>query len=186
MRLWEVEKGACLHTLHKHQDPVYSIAFSPDGKLIASASVDMWLYVWSTQVSHTSPSTPHHPHLTMHTSPSTPHHAHLTVHTSPSTPHRPHLTVHTSPSTPHHPHLTIHTSPSTPHHPHLTIHTSPSTPHHACTHKTMHLPSTKSVSPQDGSLVRQYKGASGIFEVCWSKDGDKLAACYSNNTVRSL
>ena len=36
---------------------------------------------------------------------------------------------------------------------------------------------------QDGSLVRQYKGASGIFEVCWSKDGDKLSACYSNNTV---
>ena len=50
VRLWEVEKGACLHTLHKHRDPVYSIAFSPDGKLIASASVDMWLYVWSTQV----------------------------------------------------------------------------------------------------------------------------------------
>lgn len=84
VRLWEVEKGACLHTLHKHQDPVYSIAFSPDGKLIASASVDMWLYVWSTL---------------------------------------------------------------------------------------------------DGSLVRQYKGASGIFEVCWSKAGDKLAACYSNSTV---
>ena len=36
---------------------------------------------------------------------------------------------------------------------------------------------------QDGSLVRQYKGASGVFEVCWSKAGDKLAACYSNNTV---
>jgi transducin (beta)-like 1 len=84
VRLWEVEKGACLHTLHKHRDPVYSIAFSPDGKLIASASVDMWLYVWSTQ---------------------------------------------------------------------------------------------------DGSLVRQYKGASGVFEVGWSKAGDKLAACYSNNTV---
>ena len=39
---------------------------------------------------------------------------------------------------------------------------------------------------QDGSLVRQYKGASGIFEVCWSKAGDKLAACYSNNTVSVL
>ena len=36
---------------------------------------------------------------------------------------------------------------------------------------------------QDGGLVRQYKGASGVFEVCWSKAGDKLAACYSNNTV---
>ena len=31
--------------------------------------------------------------------------------------------------------------------------------------------------------MKQYKGTSGIFEVCWSKAGDKLAACYSNNTV---
>ena len=31
--------------------------------------------------------------------------------------------------------------------------------------------------------MRQYKGASGVFEVGWSKAGDKLAACYSNNTV---
>ncbi len=38
-------------------------------------------------------------------------------------------------------------------------------------------------SAKDGSLVRTYRGTSGIFEVCWNKDGDKLAACYSNNTV---
>ena len=74
----------CLHTLRKHQDPVYSIAFSPDGKLIASGSFDKWLYIWSTT---------------------------------------------------------------------------------------------------DGSLVRQYQGGSGIFEVCWNKDGNKLAACFSDNTV---
>jgi len=39
------------------------------------------------------------------------------------------------------------------------------------------------ISPQDGSLVRTYKGNGGIFEVCWNKDGDKVAACFSNNTV---
>ena len=39
---------------------------------------------------------------------------------------------------------------------------------------------------QDGSLVRQYKGSSGIFEVCWSRDGHKLAASFSDNTVSGV
>ena len=51
VRLWEVEKGACLHTLRRHIDPVYSVAFSPDGRLLASGSFDKCLYIWSTQVS---------------------------------------------------------------------------------------------------------------------------------------
>eukprot|EP01103_Thecamoeba_quadrilineata_P015470 TRINITY_DN4901_c0_g1_i1.p1 TRINITY_DN4901_c0_g1~~TRINITY_DN4901_c0_g1_i1.p1 ORF type:complete len:483 (-),score=71.86 TRINITY_DN4901_c0_g1_i1:152-1444(-) len=38
-------------------------------------------------------------------------------------------------------------------------------------------------SVKDGSLVRTYKGNGGIFEVCWNNTGDKVAACYSNNTV---
>jgi transducin (beta)-like 1 len=38
-------------------------------------------------------------------------------------------------------------------------------------------------STSDGSLVRQYKGDSGIFDVCWNKDGSKLAASFSNNKV---
>lgn len=38
-------------------------------------------------------------------------------------------------------------------------------------------------SVRDGSLVRTYRGNGGIFEVCWNKDGDKVAACFSNNTV---
>lgn len=79
-----MDKGTCLHTLRKHADPVYSIAFSPDGKFLASGSFDKWLYVWSVQ---------------------------------------------------------------------------------------------------EGVLVKQYRGASGIFEVCWDRDGSKLAACFSNNTV---
>ena len=84
IRLWEVEKGACLHTLKKHDDPVYSVSFSPDGKYLASGSFDKWIYIWSTS---------------------------------------------------------------------------------------------------DGSIIKQYKGSSGIFEVCWNKDGSKLAASLANNTV---
>jgi transducin (beta)-like 1 len=38
-------------------------------------------------------------------------------------------------------------------------------------------------SVRDGSLVRTYKGSGGIFEVCWNTAGDKVAACFSNNTV---
>ncbi len=36
---------------------------------------------------------------------------------------------------------------------------------------------------KDGKLVKTYKGLGGIFEVCWNKDGDKIAACFSNKTV---
>ncbi len=35
VRLWDIEKGDCLHTLSKHTEPVYSVAFSPDGKYLA-------------------------------------------------------------------------------------------------------------------------------------------------------
>jgi len=38
-------------------------------------------------------------------------------------------------------------------------------------------------SVKDGSLVRTFKGNGGIFEVCWNARGDKVAACFSNNTV---
>ncbi|KAH0822268.1 hypothetical protein GEV33_000523 [Tenebrio molitor] len=30
VRLWDVERGSCIHTLTKHTEPVYSVAFSPD------------------------------------------------------------------------------------------------------------------------------------------------------------
>lgn len=52
VKLWELERGSCIMSLSKHQEPVYSIAFSPDGRYLASGSFDRALNVWSTQVSH--------------------------------------------------------------------------------------------------------------------------------------
>lgn len=52
VRLWDVERGVCIHTLTKHQEPVYSVAFSPDGKHLASGSFDKCVHIWNTTVSH--------------------------------------------------------------------------------------------------------------------------------------
>jgi len=51
VRLWDVERGVCIHTLTKHQEPVYSVAFSPDGIHLASGSFDKCVHVWNTLVS---------------------------------------------------------------------------------------------------------------------------------------
>jgi len=48
VRLWDVERGDCLHTLTRHKEPVYSVAFSPDGKYIASGSFDKCVHIWNT------------------------------------------------------------------------------------------------------------------------------------------
>ena len=87
IKLWDVESGKCLHTLEGHTDPVYSVAFSPDGKYLASGSFDKHLHIWNVK---------------------------------------------------------------------------------------------------DGSLMRTYQGEGGIFEVCWNKEGTKVAACFSNNRVSVL
>ena len=39
---------------------------------------------------------------------------------------------------------------------------------------------------KDGTLVKTYQGDGGIFEVCWNKDGTKVAACFSNCAVAVL
>lgn len=38
-------------------------------------------------------------------------------------------------------------------------------------------------SLNDGKIIKTYNGNGGIFEVCWNKEGDKIAACFANNTV---
>jgi len=49
IKIWDVEKGKCIHSLSKHSDPVYSVAFSPDGQFLASGSSDHCLHIWSTK-----------------------------------------------------------------------------------------------------------------------------------------
>lgn len=51
VRLWDVERGVCIHTLTQHQEPVYSVAFSPDGKYLASGSFDKCVHIWNVSVS---------------------------------------------------------------------------------------------------------------------------------------
>lgn len=48
VRLWDVNNGACIHILSRHVDAVCSVAFSPDGKLLASGH-DKSIIIWSTQ-----------------------------------------------------------------------------------------------------------------------------------------
>jgi WD40 repeat protein len=48
MILWDIKTGAQLHVFAGHEGPMQGIAFSPDGKLIASTSLDMTIRIWDT------------------------------------------------------------------------------------------------------------------------------------------
>ena len=48
-RLWDAETGQCIFALTRHTQPVYSVAFSPNGQLLASGSFDKSLDVWSVR-----------------------------------------------------------------------------------------------------------------------------------------
>ncbi|GMH06385.1 hypothetical protein Nepgr_008225 [Nepenthes gracilis] len=84
VKIWDVELGKLLYSLNGHRDPVYSVAFSPNGDYLVSGSLDKSLHVWSLK---------------------------------------------------------------------------------------------------EGKIVKTYAGNGGIFEVCWNKEGDRIAACFANNTV---
>ncbi|XP_068338392.1 WD40 repeat-containing protein HOS15-like isoform X1 [Pyrus communis] len=84
IKLWDVEQGRLLYSFDGHRDPVYSVAFSPDGEYLASGSMDKCMHIWSVK---------------------------------------------------------------------------------------------------EGKIVKTYTGNGGIFEVCWNKEGDKVAACFANNIV---
>jgi len=47
VRLWDTEIGVCACTLRNHTKKVYTIAFSPNGRLLASGSLGGQLNIWS-------------------------------------------------------------------------------------------------------------------------------------------
>jgi WD40 repeat protein len=49
VKLWDTETGMDLGTLTGHSDHVYGVAFSPDGKTLATASFDLTIKLWKRQ-----------------------------------------------------------------------------------------------------------------------------------------
>lgn len=47
IKIYEISSGKLLHTLAGHFDDVKSLAFSPDGKILLSGSVDTQLKIWN-------------------------------------------------------------------------------------------------------------------------------------------
>jgi tetratricopeptide (TPR) repeat protein len=51
VRLWHIESGRLLTTLHLHTDEVWTVAFSPDGGTLVSGGKDAVLGIWSLPTS---------------------------------------------------------------------------------------------------------------------------------------
>ncbi|KAG6473109.1 hypothetical protein ZIOFF_067016 [Zingiber officinale] len=38
-------------------------------------------------------------------------------------------------------------------------------------------------SVKEGRIMKTYRGRGGIFEVCWNREGEKIAACFANSII---
>lgn len=50
VRVWDAVTGKCIKILTDHKRPVYTLAFSPDGKWLATGGGDGWLFIYWVKV----------------------------------------------------------------------------------------------------------------------------------------